>query len=94
MVAGSTRRSPHEQRLTLLDRRQPKVVDGVQFVAHVDPSSIKFDRRGSMLVTLTVPAEFVELAMDMLYMGAVPLSVDVQKWRVAQHPANGGVTGG
>jgi len=94
VVAGSTRRSPHEQRLTLLDRRHPKQLEGVQFVAHLDPASIKFDRHGSLLVTLVVPAEFAEDGLDVRYLAGVPLSVDVQKWRVAQHPANGGVTGG
>jgi hypothetical protein len=88
-VAGLTRRSPHEQRLTLLDRRRPKPLPlGVQFVAHLDPSSIKFDRHNSLLVTLVVPPEFAELALDVRYLAGIPLSVDVQRWRVAEHPAN------
>ena len=94
-MAGTTRRSPHEQRLTLLDaRRVPKVVDGVQFVAHVNPAAVRFNRHRALLVTFEVPPEFREAALDLLYLDGVPLSVDVQRWLVAEHPSGGGLGGG
>lgn len=89
-MAGTIRRSPHKQSLTLLDRQRPKQVDAVQFIAHIDTTSIKFDRHGGLQITLVIPPEFAELGLDVRFMAGIPLSVDVQKWVVAKHhPSNG-----
>jgi len=87
VVAGITRRNPHEQRLTLVDRKPPRKVDQCQFIAHVDPATIKFDGHNALRISLTVPAEFVEEALDIRFMAGVPLSVDIQRWKVAHHPS-------
>lgn len=86
-MAGTTRRNPHEQKLTLLDRKHAKNLDSVQFIAHVETTSIKFDRHGALNVTLIIPAEFAELGLDVRFLAGVPLSVDVQKWKVVNHPS-------
>jgi hypothetical protein len=74
-------RPAHDQRLTLLDRVPPRKVDGVQFIAHVDSTSLKFDRHGGLEVRLIIPKEFVELGLDVRFLEGVPLSVDVQRWK-------------
>jgi hypothetical protein len=74
-------RPAHDQRLTLLDRQPPRKVDGVQFIAHVDSTSLKFDRHGGLEVRLIIPKEFVELGLDVRFLEGVPLSVDVQRWK-------------
>lgn len=82
-MAGTIRkREQPPQRLTLTDKRQPKRVDSIQFIAHVNPSTIRFDKHNALLITLVVPAEFAEDALDLRYMSGVPLSVDVQKWKI------------
>jgi hypothetical protein len=95
-VAGTTRRSPdervarapHTQKLTLLDRQHIPHVESCQFIAHVDTTSIKFDRHGALLVTLVVPAEFAEYGLDVRFLAGIPLSVDIQRWKVApNHPS-------
>lgn len=88
-MAGTTRRPPHTQLLSLSDRLPPKQLENVQFIAHVDATSLKFDRHRALLMTFVVPSEFAELALDMRFMAGVPLSVDVQKWKVVDHPSNG-----
>jgi hypothetical protein len=84
-VAGTTRRTAHSQRLTLADRKPPRRVEEAQFVAHVDPATIRFDGHNALRLTLIIPAEFVEDALDVRFMAGVPLSIDVQRWKVASY---------
>ena len=86
-MAGTIRkRTPHVQKLTVVDRKPPKRVDQLQFIAHVNPATVKFDRHNALIITLVIPAEFAEDALDIRYMAGVPLSVDVQKWRAVPKP--------
>ena len=86
-MAGTIRkRTPHTQTLTIADRKAPKRVDHVQFIAHVN-ANIKFDTHNALVVTLLIPPEFVEDALDIRYMAGLPLSVDIQKWRVVPKPS-------
>jgi hypothetical protein len=98
-VDGITRRrKPHSQSITLDDRKTPKRIEQLQFIGHVRPETIKFDRFNALTLQITIPAEFVEDALDLRYMAGCPLSIDVQKWKPAQTanpyrivPGSGGI---
>lgn len=79
------RRAPHDQKLTLLDAQKPKAVEHLQVIGYFDPTSIKFDRHNSLVLTIAVPPEFVDEALKLRYMTGVPLSIDFQRWTVASN---------
>lgn len=75
-------RPPQVQSLSLDDAQAPKDIESLQVICHVDVTSIKFDRHGSLNITLVIPSEFAELGLNMRFLAGFPLSADFQKWRV------------
>lgn len=73
-------REAHEQRIKLADAQLPERFDSCQFIGYVDPTSIKFDKFGTMSLTFRIPPEYRALAMSFMNAHGLLLSVDVQRW--------------
>jgi len=77
------KRPLHDQKHTLASRTRYKV-DCAQFIGYVNTHTMRFGPHNELRITITVPAEFAEYALPVRYMGGLPLSIDIQKWRIAQ----------
>lgn len=73
-------REAHAQHLTEADQLRPKPFEHTQFIAFCDPTSIKFDKFGTMSITFRLPPEFRDHGLDLRDAHGQLLSVDVQTW--------------
>lgn len=89
-------REAHHQRISLVDAAQaPKKPDikNIQLIAFVDFQSFKWTNHGTLQITLLIPPEFLEDALQLRWFDEFPCSIDFQKWTPAVI-AEGEVTGG
>lgn len=73
-------REAHTQHLTEADALRPQPFEHTQFIAFCDPTSIKFDKFGTMSITFRLPPEFRDHGLDLRDAHGQLLSIDVQTW--------------
>lgn len=77
-VAEEVERDPHEQ-----DPAKwvpsTETFDGAQFVCYL--GDIRFNKRGDVVITLTVPYRYRNHAIPMATSYGIPLSLDAQRWK-------------
>lgn len=71
-------REPHEQDPEASIPAVP-AFNGAQFVGYVN--EVRFDRRGNVILSITVPYRYRKRAMDLPEAYNIPLSFDVQRWK-------------
>ena len=61
--------------------QNPQNFAGTQFIAHIEHTKTKFDAFGNMEVVFVIPRVYRDEALELLNASAMPVSVDVQRWR-------------
>src|ERR1700728_2061899 len=82
-------RERHEQTWDESSAYYPPPFTGAQFLASFDAADFKFERNGCLSLTFTIPPEYIDHALEMRAASGIPLSIDVQVWKVYAEAIDG-----